>query len=91
MEIREPSITPGDILRLEDDSFHRDNVCIVTGAGTGIGRATAIAAAANGLTVVGVDINEEEGKKHGRWPTRWVGVWCSSGRTSPGTGRSRIA
>ncbi|MBW1683231.1 MAG: SDR family NAD(P)-dependent oxidoreductase, partial [Deltaproteobacteria bacterium] len=38
-------------------------MCIVTGAGTGIGRATAIAAAANGLTVVGVDINEEEGEK----------------------------
>jgi 3-hydroxybutyrate dehydrogenase len=38
-------------------------VCIVTGAGTGIGRATAIAAAANKLMTVGLDINEEEGKK----------------------------
>jgi 3-hydroxybutyrate dehydrogenase len=35
----------------------------VSGAGTGIGRATAIAAAANNLMVAGLDINEEEGKK----------------------------
>jgi 3-hydroxybutyrate dehydrogenase len=38
-------------------------VCIVTGAGTGIGRATAIAAAVNNLMTVGLDINEKEGKK----------------------------
>ena len=31
--------------------------------GTGIGRATAIAAAANNLMTVGLDINEKEGKK----------------------------
>jgi 3-hydroxybutyrate dehydrogenase len=38
-------------------------VCIVTGAGMGIGRATAVAAAANGLSVVGLDINASEGAK----------------------------
>ncbi|MBW2023345.1 MAG: SDR family oxidoreductase, partial [Deltaproteobacteria bacterium] len=37
--------------------------CIVTGASMGIGRATAVAAAANGLMTVGLDINEEEGQK----------------------------
>jgi hypothetical protein len=42
--------------------FSRER-CIVTGAGTGIGRATAIAAAANNLMTVGLDINEKEGKK----------------------------
>jgi 3-hydroxybutyrate dehydrogenase len=35
----------------------------VTGSGTGIGRATAVAAAANKLMTVGLDINEEQGVK----------------------------
>ena len=63
MDIREPEITREQILNLKDDSFTVGNVCLVTGAGTGIGRATAIAAAANGLMAVGLDINEKEGKK----------------------------
>lgn len=63
MEISEPKISRDDILILSDDDFSTDNVCIVSGAGTGIGRATAIAAAANNLMVAGLDINEEEGKK----------------------------
>jgi 3-hydroxybutyrate dehydrogenase len=36
---------------------------VVSGAGTGIGRATAIAAAVNNLMTVGLDINEEEGER----------------------------
>jgi 3-hydroxybutyrate dehydrogenase len=63
MDIREPEIKLGDILILDDDQFNSDNVCIVSGAGTGIGRATAIAAAANNLMVVGLDCSEKEGKK----------------------------
>jgi 3-hydroxybutyrate dehydrogenase len=63
MDIREPEITRGQILMLKDDNFTVGNVCIVTGAGTGIGRATAIAAAVNNLMTVGLDINEKEGKK----------------------------
>lgn len=63
MDINEPEIKQEEILVLEDENFSEDNVCIVTGAGTGIGRATVIAAAANNLMVVGLDINEEEGKK----------------------------
>ncbi|OQY58522.1 MAG: D-beta-hydroxybutyrate dehydrogenase [Desulfobacteraceae bacterium 4572_88] len=63
MEIREPEIQREDVLILQDENFNSDNVCIVTGAGTGIGRATATVAALNGLVTVGLDINAEEGTK----------------------------
>lgn len=63
MNIREPEIRRDDILVLQDPSFSADNVCIVTGCGTGIGRATSLAAAANNLMTVGLDINATEGKK----------------------------
>ena len=57
MDISEPEIKREDILVLEDDHFNTNNVCIVTGSGTGIGRATAVAAAANKLMTVGLDVN----------------------------------
>lgn len=63
MEIKEPEIKREDILILQDSHFNPDNICIVSGSGTGIGRATAIASAANGLMTIGLDINEKEGKK----------------------------
>lgn len=63
MDISEPKIARDEILILEDKNFNPDNICIVTGAAMGIGRATAVAAAANGLTAVGLDINETEGQK----------------------------
>jgi 3-hydroxybutyrate dehydrogenase len=61
MDISEPIISDEEILILQDRNFHPDNVCVVTGAGAGIGRATAIAAAANNLMVVGLDIDEGKG------------------------------
>ena len=63
IEIQEPEITREDILFLADENFNSNMVCIVTGSAGGIGRATAIASAANKLMTVGLDINEEEGKK----------------------------
>ncbi|MBA3011384.1 MAG: SDR family oxidoreductase [Proteobacteria bacterium] len=63
MLIQEPRIKPEEILVLKDTDFCRENVCLVTGCGTGIGRATAIAAAANNLTTVGLDINTKESQK----------------------------
>ncbi|MBL0716046.1 MAG: SDR family NAD(P)-dependent oxidoreductase [Desulfosarcina sp.] len=50
------------ILFFDDHAFNPDNVCIVTSAASGIGRATAIAAAANNLMTVGLDANDREGK-----------------------------
>jgi 3-hydroxybutyrate dehydrogenase len=44
-----------------DKYFKRANVAIVTGAASGVGRATAIAMGANGLTVLGVDVDEKRG------------------------------
>lgn len=52
-------ITRDDILEVNDPNYTTDNVAIVTGAGNGIGRATAICLAGNGLTVVGTDIDEK--------------------------------
>jgi 3-hydroxybutyrate dehydrogenase len=63
MDITEPKISNEDILVITDDNFNSQNVCIVTGAATGIGRATAVAMAANNLFTVGLDINDAEGEK----------------------------
>ena len=63
VDTQEPRITREDILFLQDENFNNKNVCVVSGAGTGIGRATAIAAAANNLLTVGLDINLEEGDR----------------------------
>lgn len=63
VDTHEPEIKLDQILRLDDPRFNPDNVCVVSGAGTGIGRATALAAAANKLTTVGLDINVAEGEK----------------------------
>jgi 3-hydroxybutyrate dehydrogenase len=63
MDISEPKIKKDDLLVLADPDFNVGNVCLVTGAAGGIGRATAVAAAANGLMAVGLDIDEKEGIK----------------------------
>ena len=62
-DIREPKIKKEEILVVKDKYFHRKNVAVVTGASSGVGRATAVALAVNGLTVVGMDIAEEGGNE----------------------------
>ena len=59
MDIREPQIKPEDMLVLKDPQFTTENVCIVSGCGTGIGRAVAVAAAAKGK-------DPPPGRRHGR-------------------------
>jgi 3-hydroxybutyrate dehydrogenase len=61
--LEEPKIHRDEILVVKDRHFHHKNVAIVTGAASGVGRATAIALAVNGLTVVGTDINVDGGKE----------------------------
>jgi 3-hydroxybutyrate dehydrogenase len=59
LDLSAPELTPEDVLRIDDPYFRPETVAIVTGAASGIGRATAVALAANGLTVVGADIDED--------------------------------
>ena len=58
-DVTPPDITAEQVHTVDDDSFRPGNCCLVTGAGSGIGQATALAVAANGLTVVASDIDEE--------------------------------
>ncbi|RBI62597.1 D-beta-hydroxybutyrate dehydrogenase [halophilic archaeon] len=56
--VEPPELDPDEVLSVDDDRFAADTVAVVTGAASGIGRATAFALAANGLTVVATDVDE---------------------------------
>ena len=58
-KLNAPELAPEDLLVLEDDRFTEDSVALVTGAASGIGQATAVALAMNGLTVVGADVDAD--------------------------------
>lgn len=53
-------------LIINDTDFNQKNICIITGTGSGIGKATAIAAAENGLSVIGFDNNYESNQETSR-------------------------
>jgi 3-hydroxybutyrate dehydrogenase len=62
-DLQEPKIQKEEILVVKDKYFHPKNVAFVTGAASGIGRATASALSVNGLTVIGTDIDEKGGQQ----------------------------
>jgi 3-hydroxybutyrate dehydrogenase len=62
-DLQEPKIRKDEILVVKDKHFHTKNVAVVTGAASGVGRATAVALAVNGLAVVGTDVMEAGGKE----------------------------
>jgi 3-hydroxybutyrate dehydrogenase len=67
--IEPPELTADAVMQVSDPHFTTDQVAIVTGGASGIGRATAVALAANGLTVVATDVDEE-----GLWRTDDIAV-----------------
>lgn len=62
-DVKEPTIQREEILVVKDKYFNNQSVAIVTGASSGVGRATAVALGVNGLTVIGTDVNVEGGKE----------------------------
>jgi 3-hydroxybutyrate dehydrogenase len=62
-DLHEPVITKEEVLIVKDKYFNTENVALVTGATSGLGKATAVALAVNGVTVVGSGTNEERGRK----------------------------
>ncbi|MXR53040.1 SDR family oxidoreductase [Halovenus sp. WSH3] len=57
-DLTPPELRRDDLLVVDDSRFTEENIALVTGAASGIGQATAVALAVNGLTVVGADIDE---------------------------------
>ena len=62
-DINEPKIKKEEILITKDRYFMPQNVAIVTGAASGIGRAAAVALSVNDLTVLGTDMDEAHGRE----------------------------
>jgi 3-hydroxybutyrate dehydrogenase len=54
-----PELTADNVLHVDDDRYGADSVALVTGGASGIGRATAVALAANGCTVAATDVDAD--------------------------------
>jgi 3-hydroxybutyrate dehydrogenase len=59
VSVESPTLERADVQTVDDERSARETVALVTGAASGIGRATAVALAVNGLTVAGVDVDED--------------------------------
>jgi len=59
MSVEPPTLERGDVHEIDDDRFTEKSVALVTGAASGIGRATALALAVNGVTVAALDVDED--------------------------------
>jgi 3-hydroxybutyrate dehydrogenase len=59
MSVELPTLERADVHEIDDDRFTDESVALVTGAASGIGRATAVALAVNGLTVAATDVDED--------------------------------
>ena len=59
LDLSSPEPSREELLIVDDPRFTEDSVALVTGAASGIGQATAVALAANGLTVVGADVDTD--------------------------------
>jgi 3-hydroxybutyrate dehydrogenase len=73
VDLEEPAIQREEILVVKDKYFQPGNIALVTGAASGIGRATAIALGVNGLTVVGTDVDERGGSETMQMAERFGG------------------
>jgi 3-hydroxybutyrate dehydrogenase len=62
-DLNEPKIKKDEILITKDKYFKPQNVAIVTGAASGVGRATSVALSVNDLTVLGTDLDEARGRE----------------------------
>jgi 3-hydroxybutyrate dehydrogenase len=59
MSVEPPTLQREDVHEIADDRFTGESVALVTGAASGIGRATALALAVNGVTVAALDVDED--------------------------------
>ncbi|WP_232701736.1 SDR family NAD(P)-dependent oxidoreductase [Halobacterium wangiae] len=59
MSVESPTLVRDDVHVVDDERFGPESVALVTGAASGIGRATAVALAVNGLTVAALDVDRE--------------------------------